>query len=136
MKKYIVVIAALAIVLSVTNVFAKTDSKNEKSNNKSAVATFVSMQHKDSLEFEKSKSTKKNNKVIAIYTESTASSTTYALTRDRHVWTTTGGLWTDINRTLPTSTPSIKQWQPNAFLDASGNVWRWTGSAWVSVLHP
>ncbi len=136
MKKYIVVIASLAIVLSVTNVFAKSDSKNEKSNTKSTVAATVSMQNKESFEFEKHKSPKATNKVVAIYSETTASSTTYALTRDRHVWSTTGGVWTDINRTLPTSTPSIKQWQPNAFLDAAGNVWRWTGSAWVSVLHP
>lgn len=136
MKKYIVVIASLAIVLSVTNVFAKSDSKNEKSNSRSAVAATVSLQHKDSIELENHKSPKATNKVVAIYSESTASSTTYALTRDRHVWSTTGGVWTDINRTLPTSTPAIKQWQVNVFLDASGNVWRWTGSTWVSVSHP
>ena len=127
MKRIIAIVALLSLLITVNAVMAK--SGDDK----------LRLRNDDSVEVEnhKSKKLSKSQKIIFLYTDNIVASTTvYALTKNRHVWSIGSGSWTDLNRTLPTSTPAIKQWQPSAFLDARGDTWRWSGSAWVNISHP
>ncbi len=140
MKRTIAVLAILSMLITVNTVVAKSnDAKNANKDGALGISNTLQLKHNESAEVEHNKSAKLTaaHKITFIYTSDTAATTTlYALTKDRHVWSISNGSWTDMNRTLPTTTPAIKQWQPSAFLDARGDAWRWSGSLWVNISHP
>ncbi|OGY91581.1 MAG: hypothetical protein A3B31_00210 [Candidatus Komeilibacteria bacterium RIFCSPLOWO2_01_FULL_53_11] len=60
----------------------------------------------------------------------------YALTTNGIVWERSTSTWNDLNRTVPTSTSHIVQWEITGFLDELGDIWNWDGAAWTNVSHP
>ncbi|MFH0873928.1 MAG: hypothetical protein V1846_03805 [Candidatus Komeilibacteria bacterium] len=138
MKRTIAVLAILSLLITVNTVAAKSsENKNTKSNGLPGLISALMAQNSTSTLTHKKEVLRPAGKATFIYSDSTVATTTvYALTKDRHVWSISSGSWTDMNRTLPTTTPALKQWQPSVFLDARGDVWRWSGSAWVNINHP
>lgn len=60
----------------------------------------------------------------------------YTLTTDLSVWERASSTWTDMNRDIASTTPTIVQWEIQGFLDETGDIWEWTGSAWSNIQHP
>ncbi|MEK7583910.1 MAG: hypothetical protein AAB490_01585 [Patescibacteria group bacterium] len=60
----------------------------------------------------------------------------YALTTNGIVWERGTSTWNDLNRTVPTSTSHIVQWEITGFLNELGDIWNWDGAAWNNVSHP
>jgi hypothetical protein len=76
--------------------------------------------------------------VIAFIDSDTAATTTVtALKTNGQVWSRTeGGSWVNKNMTIPTTTSAVVQWHSTSFLDITGTIWQWNGSAWINVSHP
>jgi len=153
MKKAIIILSVLAIILSVTNVYAKPDKERGDAKGQPFTAIWKAI---NKLQTKLDNHTHNGGSgtsgpvgpqgprgisgagVIAfIDGDLQATTTVHVLKTNGQVWSRTeGGAWVNANMTIPTTSSAVVQWNTNSFLDITGNVWQWTGSAWVNISQP